>query len=117
MVAAVASLGCISRSVLVESEPAGAEVRLNGVAVGETPVLVPFKQYGVYSVELTKEGRATVRAREKILAPWYARFPLCLFSELLLPGRIRDERRLSYRLSEPAPADRAGLLERARGSE
>ncbi len=107
--------GCISRSLLIESEPPGAQVRLNGTPVGETPVTVSFRHYGTYDVELRKEGFETLRTREPVPAPFYARFPLCLFTELLWPGRIRDDRYLSYKLARPVAPDRAGLLRRAAG--
>ena len=107
--------GCISRSLLIESEPPGAQVRLNGTPVGETPVTVSFRHYGIYDVELRKDGFETVRTVEPVTAPLYARFPLCLFTELLWPGRIRDDRYLSYKLARPVAPDRAGLLRRAAG--
>lgn len=114
---AVASSGCISRSLMIESDPPGAEVRLNGTLVGETaagrPLWVPFRHYGIYDVEVRKKGFETLREREPVLAPGWARFPLCLFTELLWPGVIHDEHYLSYRLSPPVPPDRAELLRRA----
>ena len=111
--AAAACPGCIERALTVESDPPGAAVRLNGRAVGQTPMRVRFLHYGVYEVELRKEGYATIRVEADVLAPGYARFPLCLLTELLAPFVIRDERVLKYRLAPPAVADRAGLLERA----
>jgi hypothetical protein len=110
-----ACAGCISRSLLIESEPPGARVSLNGTPVGETPVTVPFRHYGMYDVELRKDGFETVRTREPVRAPLYARFPLCLFTELLWPGRITDDHYLSYKLARPVAPDRAGLLRRAAG--
>ena len=107
--------GCISRSLLIESEPPGAQVRLNGTPVGETPVTVSFRHYGTYDVELRKDGFETLRTQEPVDAPVYARFPLCLFTELLWPGRIRDDRYLRYKLARPVAPDRAGLLRRAAG--
>jgi hypothetical protein len=111
--AVAACAGCISRSILIESEPPGAQVRLNGTPVGETPVTVSFRHYGTYDVELRKDGFETLRTWESVPAPGYARFPLCLFTELLWPGRIRDDRYLSYKLARPVAPDRAGLLRRA----
>jgi hypothetical protein len=112
-IGALAAAGCISRELRIETEPPGAEVRLNGTPVGTTPADVPFRHYGVYQVEITKEGHETLRAKELILAPAYARFPLCLFTELLWPGRIRDQRVLSYELTPPLMPDREELIEKA----
>ena len=105
--------GCVERTLVIESDPPGAEVRLNGRAAGETPARVPFRHYGVYDVELRKEGFETVRAAEEVLAPWWARFPLGVFTELVWPGRIRDVRFLKYALAPPAMPERENLLERA----
>ncbi len=111
--AAMAASGGIARSLTITSDPAGAEVRLNGTPVGATPVTVPFRHYGVYRVELRKDGFATVEAPAPVLAPGYARFPLGLFSALLWPGVIRDDRYLAYELGPQETPDREGLLERA----
>ncbi len=108
------TVGCIARTLTVESAPAGAEVRLNGRLVGTTPVTVPFRHYGVYRVELRKAGFETLESEEPVLAPLYARFPLCLFTELLWPGRIRDDDHfLTYELEKPRTPSRPELLERA----
>ncbi|MHC5054559.1 MAG: PEGA domain-containing protein [Planctomycetota bacterium] len=105
--------GCVERTLVIESAPPGAEVRLNGAVVGKTPVHVPFRHYGVYDVEVRKEGFETVRAAEEVPAPCWARFPLGVFAELLWPGRIQDTHFLEYDLAPPAMPDRAKLLERA----
>ena len=110
---ACASAGCVARTLVIESDPPGAEVRLNGAAVGKTPVHVPFRHYGVYDVEVRKAGFETVREGAPVLAPWWARFPLGVFTELLWPGRIQDVRFLAYDLAPPVMPDRAKLLERA----
>ncbi len=111
--AASAAAGCVERTLVIESDPPGAAVRLNGAAVGETPVRVPFRHYGVYDVEVRKEGFEPVREGAAVLAPWWARFPLGVFTELLWPGKIQDVRFLTYTLKPPAMPDRAKLLERA----
>lgn len=105
--------GCVSSRLIIDSAPQGAEVRLNGKKVGLTPVVVPFGNYGVYRIIIRKEGLSTVAVDEKVLAPWYSRFPLCLFSELLLPWRISDDRYLCYELRRPDVTDRSALLENA----
>ena len=112
---AISSLGggCIARTLTIESEPAGADVRLNGRAVGRTPVTVSFLHYGAYSVELAKEGRAPVRAERLVAAPGWARFPACLFTELLWPGTIRDSRTLSFALPPERTPSADEVLTRA----
>lgn len=113
ILAASVAAGCVERTLVIESDPPGAEVRLNGSVVGRTPVHVPFRHYGVYDVEVRKEGFEPVREGAPVMAPWWARFPVGVFTELLWPGRIRDVHFLRYDLAPPAMPDRAKLLERA----
>jgi hypothetical protein len=97
----------------IETDPPGAEVRLNGVPVGRAPLRVAFRHYGVYRIELEADGFAPVVREEPVGSPWYARFPLCLFTEALLPLTIRDSRRFHYSLQKAVAPARAELLERA----
>ncbi len=113
VLAASTAVGCVERTLVIESDPSGAEVRLNGVRVGRTPVRVPFRHYGIYDVEVRHDGFEPVREGAPVLAPWWARFPLGVFTELLWPGRIPDVHFLKYDLAPPAMPDRAKLLERA----
>ena len=112
-VAVLATLGCIARTLTVESVPPGAELRLNGEELGPTPVTVSFRHYGTYAVELRKDGFETLSVEEPVMPPWYARFPLGIVSELLWPGVIQDYRWLEYELKPPVVPERAGLIERA----
>ncbi len=116
LLAAVAG-GCVERALTVESVPPGAEARVNGRRLGPTPVTVPFRHYGVYEIELRKEGFETLHAEESVTPRWYVRFPLGLVTELLWPGVIRDYRWLEYELRRPAIPDRAGLVRRAAEAE
>jgi hypothetical protein len=108
-----ASAGCVERTLIIESNPSGAQVRLNGQRVGKTPLRVPFRHYGIYDVEVRHDGFEPIREAASVLAPWWARFPLGIFSELLWPGRIQDVHFLKYDLKAPAMPDRAKLLKRA----
>ena len=78
---------------------------------------VSFRHYGVYDVEVRKEGFETLRSPEPVLAPPWARFPLCLFTELLWPGVIHDDRYLSYELAPPVTPAAGELLRRAAEAE
>ncbi len=113
IVVGLLATSCIARTITVESTPPGAEVSLNGRVVGKTPVTVPFRHYGVYRVELRKTGFETLEIEEPLVAPVYARCPLCIFTELLWPASLRDGRYLSYELEKPRTPERTGLLKRA----
>ncbi len=110
--------GCAARRHLViESDPPGAEIRLDDRRVGRTPQTVDFAHYGVRRVTLHLDGYRTYTERVALSAPWYARFPFDIVSEVLLPFGWRDRRELHVRL-EPGEEvmSRPGLrsvLERA----
>ena len=91
--------GCRShRSLLIESNPPGASVRLDHELVGTTPVRVPFDHYGVRRVSLQLEGHRSVSERVSLRGPWYSRFPLDLFSEVFLPLGLDDDHAVMFEL-------------------
>ncbi|MCX7703158.1 MAG: PEGA domain-containing protein, partial [Planctomycetota bacterium] len=48
--------GCVLREFLIQSEPAGAEVFLDGRYIGKTPLKQSFDFYGTHRVVLRKNG-------------------------------------------------------------
>ena len=117
-VAAVPGTACrAQRTLTIDSEPPGAQVRLDEDIVGETPVTVSFEHYGTRRVTLSKEGYRTVSRRVAVEAPLYGRFPLDLASEVLFPVGWEDHHRVFLRLAPgvdavPAP-DLRSVLARA----
>jgi hypothetical protein len=101
VLAAVCS-GCVERRFLIESEPSGAFVYLNGQLLGATPCEAPFLYYGNYDFVLIKDGFKTMKVRQEIRPPWYERFPLDFVSENLYWGHLQDNRCFRYQL-EPSP--------------
>ncbi len=97
--------GCTHQSILVESEPSGADVYFDGKPKGQTPVEFPFKWYGGHKIVLRKEGYREVRVLEPIRAPFHYQVPLDLVTELI-PARIADQQKLYYEL-EPLPPEPA----------
>ena len=86
---------CRTRRYLeITSRPPGAEVRLDDEAVGVTPVKVPFEHYGTRRLTFYLPGYRTFSRRIHIGPPWYARFPLDIVSEVLVPVGWVDRRRL-----------------------
>lgn len=90
--------GCVERRFIIESDPAGAIVYLNGQPVGATPVDVPFLYYGTYRFTLIRDGYEIEKFDQEVKAPIYAYPPLDFVSENLYPGTIRDVRRFRYQL-------------------
>jgi len=81
------------RTLTLTSEPPGAEVRLDDESVGRTPVKVSFEHYGTRRVTFYLAGHRTVTTQLELEPRWYARFPLDLVSEVLLPLGLDDRRR------------------------
>lgn len=83
---AVSAAGCRpTRTLVIDSVPQGAVVRLDETVIGRTPLEHRFDHYGERRVSLYAPGYRTHSARESIRAPWHARFPVDLFTEVLLP--------------------------------
>jgi hypothetical protein len=80
------------RRLMVLSEPPGALVRLDNQLVGTTPYEAPFDSYGTRRLTLYKDGYLPHSRLLVLEPPWYARFPLDLFSEVLIPVGWRDWR-------------------------
>lgn len=99
LLAGAAFSGCVQRQMTVTSEPEGALVYLNGQEVGRTPLERDFLWYGTYDVQLRKEGHETLRARQKVIAPWWQWPPFDLFAELF---PLKDERSFQYTLTPAA---------------
>ena len=68
--------GCVHRRVTINSNPAGALVRIDGKDIGYTPASMDYTWYGTREVQLLKDGYETQTQLIDISAPWYQRFPL-----------------------------------------
>jgi hypothetical protein len=104
-------LGCVERELVVESEPVGTEIYVDGTLAGVTshsaPVRVGFDFYGTRRVTARCSGYLPIRRDVELCVPWYQVFPLGFFSDVLWPGTIHDEHRVRLRLRrrpEPGPA-------------
>ncbi len=92
--------GCVERRFVIESDPPGALVLMNGQPIGATPVDGHFLYYGKYQFTLIKDGYETLQVEEKFRPPWYEYVPIDFLAENLYPGNIEDVRRPNiYRLS------------------
>lgn len=110
---AAAGVGCVRRTVTINTAPQGAVVTLNDQQVGTSPVNVDFIWYGDYDVILRKEGYETLQTHYNVKAPWYQVPPVDFVSEVLVPWTITDRREMSFVLEEAKPIDRAELLKSA----
>lgn len=91
--------GCRTRRYLeVTSTPPGAEVRLDDESIGHTPLRIPFEHYGTRRLTFYLPGYRTLSERIHLAAPWYARFPLDVLMEVLLPVGLTDRRKFHQEL-------------------
>lgn len=106
--------GCVERKMIIRSEPAGAEVRVDGTVVGKTPCEVPFTWYGTRKIELERSGYESLTAKQEVFPPWWQMPVFDLFTDVLIPVDFEDTRTYDYTM-EPSPAreDPTPILDRA----
>ncbi|MFT5733691.1 MAG: hypothetical protein ACJAZN_002391 [Planctomycetota bacterium] len=91
--AAVLLSGCRGDRILrIESIPPGATVRLDDHVIGRTPLEIDFEHYGQRRLALYKATYRTYSEPLELLAPWWARFPIDLLTEVILPLGLDDVR-------------------------
>lgn len=111
-----AGAGCVSRRLMVQSNPPGALVLLEGKEVGYTPTAVDFTYYGTREITLIKDGYETLTVLQKVPTPWYQIPGVDFFSDNLLPYRIADRHSFSYSMNPLRPEDitpNSGVVDRA----
>ena len=120
----VLAAGCVRREIQIFTRPPGARVQFDGkVLEGRTPIYMPFTWYGTHEIVVEKPGYHRERLIAHVRPPWYERFPIDLFSDLLVPWRIDDIHTYPLVLVKEKPlqdlsdaektAIKAGLIERA----
>jgi hypothetical protein len=105
--------GCVERRYVIETDPPGALVLVNGQPLGTTPVDGYFVYYGNYTFTLIKDGYQTQQVNQKIAAPWFEIPPLDFATENLYPGKIEDVRRFRYCLEPLVQVRTDELLQKA----
>ncbi|MFO7898252.1 MAG: PEGA domain-containing protein [Planctomycetota bacterium] len=106
--------GCVKKTIAVHSDPPGARVYLDGQEIGRTPVLRhPFHFYGVREIAVVKPGRLVARRTVAIHTPWYSWFPIDVFTELVLPVTLRDDRTYYFDLQRAEPIEVSALIRHA----
>lgn len=122
LLAAALLPGCVSRKLFLRSEPAGAEVWLDGRRVGTTPYEEELPGWGTRSLELRLEGRETLRTELALPAPWYEWWPLDLLAAVW-PWTLEAHRGFDFALAPAEPgaedwaaAERAYAEARARSA-
>jgi hypothetical protein len=105
--------GCIEQRYVIESEPPGALVLVNGQPLGTTPVDGYFTYYGTYDFTLIKDGYQTKVVHQKMAAPWFEYPGLDFVTENIYPGKVEDVRRFKYCLEPLVQIRTDDLLQQA----
>jgi hypothetical protein len=90
--------GCVSRRLMVNSNPPGAMVLIEGKEAGYTPAGIDFTYYGTREITLIKDGYETTSRLVRVPAPWYQWPGFEFLSDNLLFGRVTDRRNVSFDL-------------------
>lgn len=93
---------CVERTMTIRSIPADADLFLDGVRVGRTPVTLPFSDYGTREFVVRKPGYEVVRSRETMEEPYFQEFPTDVYYEILTRDLYKDHREFQYVL-QPTP--------------
>ncbi len=84
-------VGCAAhRTLTVESTPPGATLRIDDRIVGTTPYTEEFYDYGTRRLTLYKEGYHSLSQVVALEPRWYARFPIDVLSEVVVPWGWKD---------------------------
>lgn len=113
--AALVLPGCVERYLVLDSNPTGARIAVNGEELpAPAPCRLDFDHYGTFRVDAWHPKREGVTQFVVVDPPWYQRFPIDLVTDLLLPFTIEDRRevRIEFPLEETA-APGSGLLDAA----
>jgi len=112
LAAALLAAGCADRRIHITSDPPGALVTLNDVQVGRTPVEVNFTSFGVYDVQLRREGYASLTTNAEARPELHDQ-PLFDAASVIQPGRPRTDVYWHF-VMEPLETDPDALIQRAR---
>ena len=115
MCLACLSTGCVTRRVLITSDPPGAIVYRNGQYLGPTPVEEPFIYYGKYRYRLVRDGYEPLDVVQDLEAPWYELPGPDFVTENLIPYTFREIKRLHYQLQPALPVRPDAIRARAEG--
>ena len=101
--------GCVERTLIIRSEPPGAQVIVNGKELGPAPATLPFQTYGIYDVVLSQPDHHRLRVTVPVKPPWYEHIPFDFFAEVLWPFTLRDCHDVTLSMQPTVPADEAGV--------
>lgn len=90
---------CVRSKVRVTSEPPGAEVTMNGINLGQTPVEQPFNWFWYYDFVAAKDGYESTGVRKRFRSPVWLWPPLDLFMEAM-PFPVPSVKKVHLKLNK-----------------
>ena len=87
----------------IRSEPAQAEVLVDGQRLGQTPLVMNYEHYGTREITLVKEGYRSHRRLVELNSPWWQVFPFDLITDVLLPFTFTDRVELVVKMEKEPP--------------
>ena len=102
---------CAEHRIIINSEPSGVAVRLDGQEKGITPISVPFTFYGSREIVLEKDGYQTYKSIIPINPPIFQVFPFDILL-LFVPYPFVDNHSFYFILEKQGKTDIKKLLER-----
>ena len=101
--------GCVERTLIIRSDPPGANLIVNGDPHGVAPVEIPFETYGIFEVVASLPRHQRLQTAVPVKAPWYEQIPIDFFVENIWPFTVTDRHEVILSLEPTLPADDAGI--------
>ena len=101
--------GCVERTLIIRSDPPGANLIVNGDPRGVAPVEIPFETYGVFEVVASLPRHQRLHTAVPVKAPWYEQIPIDFFAENIWPFTVKDRHEVTLSLKPTLPADDTGI--------
>lgn len=108
----LANTGCMHRRMMIDSDPPGAQVLIDGKEEGQTPLGVDHTYYATREITLIKDGYETQTVMQKVRTPWYQIFPLDFFTDNFLPFHATNRQRFLYQLQPKQHVPEQEFLDR-----
>lgn len=107
------TVGCVDRRFVVNTNVPGANIYVDGVAIGSGPADNRYDYTGWREIRAVATGYEPLVKRVKFEPHWYDYPGLDLFAEVLWPFRIEDVRHVELTLEPARPPRNEELQDKA----
>jgi len=109
----VGATGCVSRRVVIRTQPEGAAVSIDGTPQGFSPVAVSYVYGGSRDIQIELDGYETIKEKVDLSDPWYLRPPVSVVTENFSPVEIRHQPVVDFQMQPKSRVNGALLMQRA----